>query len=326
MRLSRRQAVGRSATNIAGDVAASNGHRYPPSITKCQSRGQRVSKPTYDNPRPTIPAPVQRLVLVEAGHACSVKDCREHTYVELHHIDENRENNVPDNLIVLCDKHHKMAHAGKIDRKSLKLYKEMLTASRDADILARIERLEAQRADGRSELPVAESTEVQPVDTGITKFSASRSAVQAFAMCQVAITKYEQETRVFFERHVELIIGSKRLVLDGLHQSEDDTPDVIVDFSYIRRAYLDAPAYGTWLREKLEVYEVMTGRKAVGVLLGVVGRENMLGDNALPMIRQSVLDHEGVILKLYSFDQVGFDPGPVSAGVVSIAAQAFVSA
>jgi hypothetical protein len=65
--------------------------------------------------------------------------------------------------------------------------------------------------------------------------------------------------------------------------------------------HLDAPAYGTWLREKLEVYEVMTGRKAVGVLLGVVGRENMLRDDALPMIRQSVLDNEGVTLKLYSF-------------------------
>lgn len=63
----------------------------------------------------------------------------------------------------------------------------------------------------------------------------------------------------------------------------------------------------------------MTGRKAVGVLLGVVGRENMLWDDAHPMIRQSVLDNEGVTLKLYSFDQVGFDPGPVSVGVASIA-------
>ena len=306
---------------IAGDVAADCGQSYP-LIESRPPGGQHVSKPTYDNPRPAIPAAVTRLVLVEAGHACSVKDCREHTYVELHHIDENRENNDPDNLIVLCDKHHKMAHAGKIDRKALKLYKEMLTASRDADILARIERLEAQRANGASELPVAASTDEQPVDNGITKLSASRSAVQAFAMCQVAITKYEQETRIYFERHVEFVTGGKRLVLDGLHQSVGDTPDVIVDFSYIRRSYLDAPAYATWLREKLEVYEVMTGRKAIGVLLGVVGRENMLRNDALPMIRQSVLDNEGVTLKLYSFDQVGFDPGPVSAGVISIARRA----
>ncbi len=152
----------------------------------------------------------------------------------------------------------------------------------------------------------------------ITKLSASRSAVQGFAMCQVAITKYEQETRIYFERHVEFITGGKRLVLDGLHQSEGETPDIIIDFSYIRRSYLDAPAYGSWLREKLEVYEVMTGRKAIGVLLGVVGRENMLLNNALPMIRQSVFDNAGVTLKLYSLDQVGFDPGPVSAGVVIV--------
>ena len=193
----------------------------------------------------------------------------------------------------------------------------MLTTSCDADILARIERLEAQRTGSGSELPVAESTEEQPVDSGITKLAASRAAAQAFTICQVAITKYEKEAGVYFERHVEFITSGKRLVLDGLHQTDNDTPDVIFDFSFIRRAYLDTPANGTWLREKLEIYEVMTSRKAVGVLLGVVGMENMLLDDALPMIRQSVLYTEGITLQLYSFDQIGFDIGPVSARVVS---------
>ncbi|RYY26142.1 MAG: HNH endonuclease [Sphingomonadales bacterium] len=275
-----------------------------------------MSKATYEDPRPSIPAGVARLVLVEAGHACAVKECRDHTYIELHHIDENRENNNPANLIVLCDRHHKMAHAGKIDRMALRMYKDLLANSRDAEILARLERLEAQRTGEPTELPVAESSDEQPVDTGIRKLSATRWAVQQFALSQVAITKYEQEAGIYFERHVELLSGDKRLVLDALKQFDGDAPDVIIDFCYIRKSYLDASAYGAWFREKLEVYEMMTGRKAVGVLLVVVGRERMLEEGGIPMIRQSVVDNEGVSLQVYSCEQVGFHPGPISAGVI----------
>ena len=81
----------------------------------------------YESSRPTISAETIRAVKVNAGHECSVKNCREHTYLEIHHINENREDNRIENLILLCDKHHKMAHAHKIDRKSLKEYKNLLT-------------------------------------------------------------------------------------------------------------------------------------------------------------------------------------------------------
>ena len=74
----------------------------------------------YDGGRPNIPADIDRSVKIKAGHRCSITFCNEHTYLEIHHIDENRANNNIDNLILLCGKHHKMAHAGKIDRKSLR--------------------------------------------------------------------------------------------------------------------------------------------------------------------------------------------------------------
>jgi len=45
---------------------------------------------------------------------------------EIHHIDFNRENNEINNLILVCDRHHKMAHSKVIDRKSLKKYKDFL--------------------------------------------------------------------------------------------------------------------------------------------------------------------------------------------------------
>jgi HNH endonuclease len=78
-----------------------------------------MSPPKYDQPRPEIPAGLMREVEVESGHMCAVARCGEHTYLEVHHINQNREDNRIENLILLCDKHHKMAHAGVVDRKAL---------------------------------------------------------------------------------------------------------------------------------------------------------------------------------------------------------------
>lgn len=79
----------------------------------------------YEMPRPTTPAAIRREAEVEAGHKCSIAHCSEHTYVDLHHIDGNRENNQIGNVILLCPKHHRMAESGKIDRKSLREYKRL---------------------------------------------------------------------------------------------------------------------------------------------------------------------------------------------------------
>ena len=77
--------------------------------------------------RPPIPAELERKILVEAGHRCAIPTCR-HIQVEVHHI-------VPwskckcheyENLIALCPNCHTRADRGKIDRKSLKMYKNKL--------------------------------------------------------------------------------------------------------------------------------------------------------------------------------------------------------
>ncbi|TON39598.1 HNH endonuclease, partial [Vibrio parahaemolyticus] len=94
----------------------------------------------YDKNRPSIPAELRRSVLVRAGHGCEISGCPEKAYVEIHHIDCNRENNVIGNLIALCGAHHRMAHEGKIDRKSLASYiqkNESLTYTH-ADEVARV--------------------------------------------------------------------------------------------------------------------------------------------------------------------------------------------
>lgn len=97
----------------------------------------------YDDSRPAIPAEIARSVKVEAGHQCAIKACAEHTYLEIHHINESREDNRLENLILLCDKHHKMAHAGVIDRKSLHEYKKLLQTPNVSTLLERLEKLES---------------------------------------------------------------------------------------------------------------------------------------------------------------------------------------
>lgn len=110
----------------------------------------------YDDSRPVIPADIARSVKVEAGHKCAINHCPEHTYLEIHHINENREDNRSENLILLCDKHHKMAHAGIIDRKSLREYKKLLKSINIGTLLERFEKLESMVAASKMLSPIEE--------------------------------------------------------------------------------------------------------------------------------------------------------------------------
>ncbi|EPQ7201498.1 MULTISPECIES: hypothetical protein [Providencia] len=71
-----------------------------------------------------------------------------------------------------------------------------------------------------------------------------------------------------------------------------------------------------WLAKKLEIYELLTGRPARGVLITVVGRERILEGNYLDMTRKGVESCNGkVLLQIYSCEQIGFHPGAVSAAL-----------
>lgn len=80
--------------------------------------------------RASIPSELRRSVLVEAGHRCAIPTCR-NPDVDIHHIipwEKVREHRFS-NLIALCPNCHRRADAGKIDRKSLLMYKARLAAS-----------------------------------------------------------------------------------------------------------------------------------------------------------------------------------------------------
>lgn len=112
----------------------------------------------YEGPRKAIPAEIARAVKVEAGHQCAIRGCGEHTYLEIHHINENREDNSLGNLILLCDKHHKMSHANVIDRKSLKEYKKLISLPDIDDLNRRFERLELLISSSNAATPEKPST------------------------------------------------------------------------------------------------------------------------------------------------------------------------
>lgn len=273
-----------------------------------------MNEKTYQTARPAIPANLRRSVEVESGHSCAIKGCSEHTYLEIHHIDENRENNVLGNLILLCDKHHKMAHADVIDKKALREYKKLLSESHNTLINQRFDQLEALIKGAKTDQPTPVLTEDQPADEETKKYSAERHAILGFALTHVAICHYEKMHNQYFEHQVEFVRGKDKLSLDALRQDDDLDADIIIDVHYFRKSYLDAPAYGSWLDKKIELYELLTGRRAKGVLLAVVGRERIKGEGALPLTTEGIKQcaHE-IKLEVYSCEDVGFHPGAVSA-------------
>lgn len=277
-----------------------------------------ASNKSYEDPRPSIPADLRRSVEVESGHCCAIKGCIEHTYLEVHHIDQDRNNNQQENLILLCDKHHKMAHANVIDRKGLKQYKALLVDSHASLIAEKFEELKALIVREKAGVPEPEKSSVQPADDRVVKQAAVRSEILNFALYHVAIAHFEKEHGIYFEHQVQFKRGETLLTLDALRQDDDLPEDIVLDVHYLRKPYQDAPAYGPWLAKKLEIYELLTGRPARGVLIAVVGRERMLEGNYLDMTKQGIESCDGKVeLQVYSCEQVGFHPGAVSAAMFS---------
>jgi len=85
------------------------------------------------NNRPDIPAEIKRKVLLEAGHRCAIPTCRYTESLELHHIEpySKVKEHTAENIISLCPNCHRMAHDGKIDKKSLQIYKRNLRFTYD---------------------------------------------------------------------------------------------------------------------------------------------------------------------------------------------------
>jgi hypothetical protein len=77
-----------------------------------------------------IPKDVRREIFIEAGYRCAVPKCGHEIGLDIHHIDGNHGNNHPNNLLLLCAVHHRLATSGKMDQKSCRKIKELLSVER----------------------------------------------------------------------------------------------------------------------------------------------------------------------------------------------------
>ena len=275
-----------------------------------------MSDKPYSKSRPSIPAELRRAIEVEAGHNCAIKGCNEHTYLEIHHIDINRENNTLENLVLLCDKHHKMSHAEVIDRKALREYKKLLNNNHDWIVIEKIEELKALINDQKASKPISQPTNSQPIDTQISKVAPHRSDILHFALYHVAIAFYEKQNSLYFEHQVEFIKDESHLILDALHQDDDLSEDIIIEVQYIRKSYLDSIIYSQQIEKKIEIYKLLTGREARGILLIVVNKERMKTEDNLQYTYKGVEDsNEDITIEVLSCEEIGFHPGAVSAAI-----------
>lgn len=82
----------------------------------------------YSTQRKSIPEKIKMQIRIEAGHCCSI--CGANSPLEFHHIDEDRENNTLENIILLCCNHHREFHKGNITKKEMEEYKRRLETNR----------------------------------------------------------------------------------------------------------------------------------------------------------------------------------------------------
>lgn len=165
----------------------------------------------YEKGRPNIPSEIRRSVEVESGHQCAIKGCSEHTYLEIHHIDNNRENNDVGNLILLCDKHHKMAHANVIDRKSLYEYKRLNSfTSSNGPKTGSSESISPLRIVDIYELESMDDAEAQATTIEV-KFRNSGSEV---VFLKEVIFETKNHWEIITDRHHSLVVVSARYDVD----------------------------------------------------------------------------------------------------------------
>eukprot|EP00456_Euglypha_rotunda_P035018 TRINITY_DN2700_c1_g1_i8.p1 TRINITY_DN2700_c1_g1~~TRINITY_DN2700_c1_g1_i8.p1 ORF type:complete len:217 (+),score=29.45 TRINITY_DN2700_c1_g1_i8:818-1468(+) len=207
-----------------------------------------------------------------------------------------------------------MAHGGVIDPKSLREYKELLKIRYGSDLLDRVDKLEALIA----EQPKPEDTPppLQPDDGRPQKYVQQRSAMMAFTLEQLALSRLESERKVYFDRGPEIHRENVRLQFDALRQDDSLPADLVVEVHWLRKRFLDGPVWVRQIDAKVELYELMTGRKGKGLLVFVVPNESMKMISDLPYTSLEIVNSSRqpeVII--YTYAELAFNPGAMSAAL-----------
>jgi len=133
---------------------------------------------------------------------------------------------------------------------------------------------------------------------------------------QLALSKFERDTSLLLDRMPRLSKGKAQLRLDALRQDDELPEDLVVEVRWLRKPYLDAPIWVRQVEAATETYELITGRKARGVLIFVVPKESMKDVRNLPLTLEDLRKIERKPeIRIYTYAELGFDPGAITAGL-----------
>lgn len=225
---------------------------------------------TYSQDRPRIPDAIRREVIIEAGHKCSVRNCTGF-YVDIHHINENREDNRPANLIVLCTEHHRMAHDGKMDRTSLRQYKADL--NRDLSSTQFVRASESDRAYTFTQtilelLSFDNEGETTHILTGagydfpIEIYNKTLRFLANSSYYAQKLRSHDPELRATQDLVVELLSKITDLINSSKYRS------LALDFRYVPFAQPGTNAYDEEIADQIKLMDDLVGR--VFQLLGEI--------------------------------------------------------
>lgn len=209
-----------------------------------------------------------------------------------------------------------MAHNKVIDRKSLHEYKRLLQEAYTSDLSQRVRRLEELISQGNAlEKEETSNQTVQPeASAGLPIKTVSRRAqLMYLTLEQIALTRFERDSKLIFERQPKFVKGDATLQLDAVRQDDDLPEDVVVEVRWLRKRYLDAPVWVRQIEAATSTYEQMTGRNARGVLIFVVPKDSMKQISDLPVTAAELnkLDRKPEVV-IYTYDELGFNPGAIS--------------
>ncbi|KQU75504.1 hypothetical protein ASC88_24340 [Rhizobacter sp. Root29] len=131
---------------------------------------------------------------------------------------------------------------------------------------------------------------------------------------QIALAKFERESNLLLERQPKIFKGDASLQLDAIRQDDDLAEDVIVEVRWLRKRYLDAPIWVRQVDAATSTYEMITGRKARGVLIFVVPKDGMRLVSDLPFTTEEIdqVERKPEII-IYTYADLGFDPRAISS-------------
>ena len=131
---------------------------------------------------------------------------------------------------------------------------------------------------------------------------------------ELAISRFERQNNLLLERRPRFTRGNAGLQLDAIRQDDDLSEDIIVELRWLRKRYLDGPIWVRQVEAATSTYELISGRKARGILIFVVPKDDMKSISDLPWTSEELpkLERKPEVV-IYTYEELGFVPGAITS-------------